>query len=47
MYTEFLVYINTEKTDGFHTKISIFAGGVGGEVRKTGMKCETNFVASM
>jgi hypothetical protein len=39
--------MNTEETDGFHTKISIFAGGVGGEVRKTGVTCETNFIASV
>ena len=43
----FLIYVNTEEIDGFHAKISIFAGGVGGEVRKTGMTCETNFIASM
>jgi len=48
MYTEFLIYMGAEGTDGFHTKISIFAGGgVGGEVRKTGMTCEINFIASM
>jgi len=47
MYTEFLICINTEETGGLHTKISIFAGGVGGEMRKTGMTCETNFIASM
>jgi hypothetical protein len=44
MYTEFLMYMNTEETDGFHTEISIFAGRVGGELRKTGMICETNFM---
>jgi hypothetical protein len=39
--------MSAEGTDGFHTKISIFAGGVGWEVRKTGMACEINFIASM
>ena len=38
--------MNTEETDGFHTKISIFAG-VGGKVWKTGMTYETNFIALM
>ena len=31
MYTEFLIYMNTEKTNGSYTKISILAGGRGAD----------------